>query len=139
MARETEPLEKLSDAPGYCMLKEVQRCTEPLRVFSVNTGGENRIRAQVFGPSEAFIAVGLGYNVSEELPMVLRRGRGTDVAFVTVYEIGTSVNSRSEVTVEMGPVITVRIGETSLAVGEDTRVSIGAQRFRIGLNGAENL
>jgi len=136
---ETEPLEKLSDAPGYCMLKSVERCTEPLRVFSVNTGGENRIRAQVFGASEAFIAVGLGYNASEELPMVLRRGRGTDVAFVTVYEIGTSANSRSEVTVEMGPVITVRIGETSLAVGEDTRVTVGTQRFRIGLSGAEKL
>jgi len=135
----TESLEKLSDAPGYCILKNVKRCTEPLRTFSIDTGGENRIHVQVFGHSEAFIATGLGYKVIEELPMVLCRQRGTDVTFVTAYEIGNADDDRSEVTVETDDTVTVQIGETTLAVGEDTQVVVGTQRFHIGLNGAEKL
>jgi len=131
-----EPLPRLSDKPAYREAKDVKRLTGPLGSFSVATGEGRRIYVTVFDKSEVFEARGYGNDLTDLVPMIVRRQKGKGAVFVAVYQLLEKGEEPLKPSAKISPTVVVSFGDTRLAVGDDTVVTIAGARHVAGAEGS---
>jgi len=119
-----EPLDQLSDSPGYCEVHDPERLTEPLTAFSVDVGDGKKIAVDVLDESEGFVGLGYGTaSMTEFLPVVLRRQHGADALFITVYQILEPGETPESVQLDTAVDLGIRVGDNlELHVADTTSV-----------------
>jgi len=83
----TEPFEGFASDSGYQHLQEARSLTEPVREFGVDCGEGRRVLVRFLDGSKQYLANGYGKSPREILPMVVRRQRGRNATFMSVYQI----------------------------------------------------
>ncbi len=118
---------------GYDYLKDVMLLAEPGQPIVVRTGDAGKIHAEFSGHDEMFVAKGFGKNPSELLPVVIRRQRGHEAVFVSVYQILRAEDEPSPVACSLDGDIVVTAalpgsdGTVELKVGDETHFTPPAQ------------
>jgi len=131
------PATPFSQRDGYGYLRGVQRLSEPVRGFTVDTGPAGRIRVDMFGDSEVFLAQGMGENIGEWLPMLVRRQRGTHAGFVTVYQILEGDDTRVEPKCVLGESVRLFLGDAELEIGKKTAIMVNGTGYSVKAAGIE--
>lgn len=125
---EGEALAKLSDSPAYREAKDVRRLSSTPEQICVDTGKGRRIIITIIDRSEMFSAKAYGKDLTDMVPMIMRRQRGTQADFIAVYQILEAGAQPLAVRAETGSDIIVRCGDTVLSVGKATAVTVGGVR-----------
>ena len=123
-----QPVPHWSDKPGYREARDVTRLEKLLSSFSLDTGEGRRILVTVLDRSEAFVAKGYGVDMTDLLPMVVRRQKGRCADFVAVYQLLEPDRTSLEVSANIGKEVVVSVGDAILTVGADTIVTVAGLR-----------
>jgi oligo-alginate lyase len=119
---EGSPIEPLAEGNGYNYLQNLRRLPEPVGAFTVKTGKDTSIHVSCYGGGEALVADAYGATPSELLPMVMRRQRGTNATFVTVFQVLGAKMEPENVGCDMGEAISIT-GPFELTVGDAVTVN----------------
>lgn len=130
---ERRPAETISGEPGYRELWDTAPFAEPVKSFTLIVNGEP-LRVTALDASKSWFALGHGpIATGEPVPVVLRRQRGTQALFVTVY----SRNDAPGLRLDTDAGVCVRSDTFTLEPGHmETRLSIHGRTWHIGPNGA---
>ena len=121
---EGEPMSRLSESPAYREARNVRHLARPIRDFSLGTGAGRRIAVSVFDTSDCYEARGYGNDLTELVPMILRRQKGLRADFVAVYQLLERGEEPVKASADLGTSIAVHFGNACLTVGDDARVTV---------------
>ena len=112
-------LPQLSTSPGYCEIKDVKLLEHAPEQFFLNTSKGRRVAVSIFDHSQTFTARGYGNDLSDMVPMLVRRQSGTTADFVALYQLLEPDEKPVETSAECNEVIKLRFGNSQLSVGRN--------------------